>query len=231
MSAPVLALEAAMLALGTGARASLAMSLSLGAGELAVVDPQGEANAAALSDACLGLVPPRAGRVLFQGADWTRLNDAEAAAARARTGRNLPGGGFLRHLSVLDNLTLAARFHAGTALPELAGSATTLCRLFGLPGVPAGLPAEVAPDDLARAALARAFLGRPMLVVLEEPRRGIVGDVTAALVAAIRRVRDRGGAVLWLTRGGALGDRLIPADQRLRLAGGRLLPVRTALAA
>lgn len=229
MSTPVLAFEDARLALGAAGRISQAMSLELGAGALAILDPQGEANAAALADACLGLVAPRAGRVLFQGTAWTGM--AEPEPARARIGRNLPGGGFLGHLSVLDNLTLAARFHAGTALPGLAASATTLCRLFGLPGVPTGLPAEVAPDDLARAALARAFLGRPALVVLEEPRRFIAGDITAVLVAAIRRVRDRGGAVLWLTRGGALSDRLIPADHRLRLVGGRLLAVRTALAA
>jgi phospholipid/cholesterol/gamma-HCH transport system ATP-binding protein len=205
--------------------ASAPLKFSLAAGGLAVIDPQGSALAALLADAAVGLVRPIAGRVLFQGQDWQAMTPAQAIAARARIGHCFIGGGWLPHLSVLDNLTLAGRYHGGVPARALTLQAATLAVRFGLPGVPTGLPGEVSPPDLARAALVRAFLGRPALILLEEPRRDLPDDITPALVQAIRRARDRGAGVLWLTRGEALMDPALPADTRLRLAGGRLLRV------
>jgi phospholipid/cholesterol/gamma-HCH transport system ATP-binding protein len=226
---PVLALAAARLLVGGTVTAPL--SLELAAGSLAVIDPQGTPATGELADACVGLAPPAAGQVLFQGRDWQAMTEAEACAARGRIGRCFVGGGFLPHLSVMENLTFAARHHAQFAEAAVNAQAAALARLFGLPGVPTGAPALLHRADLARASLVRAFLGRPALVVLEEPRRDLSAAVTPPLVRAIRRVRDRGGAVLWLTRGEALSDPAIPADARLRLAGGRLIRVRAEVVA
>jgi phospholipid/cholesterol/gamma-HCH transport system ATP-binding protein len=169
--------------------------------------------------------------VLFQGDDWQAMAPAQAAAARGRIGRCFAGGAWLAHLSVLDNLLLAARTHGQFSQAALGVQAAALARLFGLPGVPVDLPGSLHRADLARANLVRAFLGRPVLVLLEEPRRDLTDRVTAPLVHAIRRVRDRGGAVLWLTTGGALAEPSLPADLRFRLAGGRLIRARAEVAA
>lgn len=232
MSEPVLAFAAARLPLaeegggpGSG-QVTAPISLALAPGSLVVVDAQGVAGTVALADAAVGLVAPLAGQVRFQGQDWQAMTAAAADAARGQVGRCLAGGGWLPHLPVMENVTFAARHHR--LLPDrvIDSHAAQLARQFGLPGVPMALPIAMSRADLARASLVRAFLGRPPLVVLEEPRRDLDHAITAPLVQAIRRVRDRGGAVLWLTIGGAIAEPALPADARYRLAGGRLIPLR-----
>lgn len=227
----ILSFAQARLPLGIAGQVSAPLTLELQPGALVVVDLQGTPNATALADACVGLSAPLGGRVLFQGRDWQTMSATEADAARGQIGHCFSGGAWVAHLSVLDNLTLAQRHHR--LLPEQTVElrAAALARQFGLPGVPTGLPATLDRRDLARANLVRAFLGRPMLAILEEPRRDLPHDITVPLVQAIRRVRDGGGAVLWLTVGGALAEPAIPADARYRLAGGRLIPLRAELAA
>lgn len=233
--APVLEFVQARLALspdlGARERTGPPMNLTLAPGSLTLIDPQGVARAVALADACAGLLAPLDGQVRFLGQDWAALSQAQAAALRGRIGRGFSGFFWLPHLSVQHNLTLAARHHAAAREDRLAEQAHALAVAFGLPGVPTTLPAETEPSDLARAALVGAFLGRPQLVVLEEPRRALPAEITAPLVRAIRAARDRGAAVLWLTTGGALSEVLLPATQRFRLAGGRLIATRVAVPA
>jgi phospholipid/cholesterol/gamma-HCH transport system ATP-binding protein len=231
MIGAILSLAAARLPLGDARQISAPLSLELAPGSLVVVDPQGSRGVAALSDACVGLVAPLAGQVRFMERDWREMSAPEQVRARGMIGHCFAGGGWLPYMSVMENVTLAARQHR--LLPErvIEAHAAQLSRHFGLPGIPTALPGEASPADLARASLVRAFLGRPMLVVLEEPRRDLPPDITAPLVHAIRRVRDRGGAVLWLTAAGSLAEPTIPADARYRLAGGRLIPLRAEPAA
>jgi phospholipid/cholesterol/gamma-HCH transport system ATP-binding protein len=228
---PVLEFIGARIVLDAGLGASAPLSFSLAPGSLTLIDPQGAARAMALGDASVGRQTPESGAVHLMGRDWTAMADAEAATARGRIGRCFVGGGWLSHLSVLENLTLPARHHEAASTGAIETQANVLAQRFGLPGVPTTLPNETDPSDLARAALVGAFLGRPVLVVLEEPRRGLPPDITAALVRAVRAVRDRGGAVLWLTTGGALSEPALPATQRYRLASGRLIPTRAEIAA
>jgi phospholipid/cholesterol/gamma-HCH transport system ATP-binding protein len=45
----------------------------------------------------------------------------------------------------------------------------------------------------------RAFLGAPILILLENPTGGIYADVIAPLIDTVREARQRGAAVLWTT--------------------------------
>jgi phospholipid/cholesterol/gamma-HCH transport system ATP-binding protein len=98
--------------------------------------------------------------------------------------------------------------------------------MFGLPGIPVSPPEDVAPFDLARAALVRAFLGAPMLILLEHPLRGRYIDLVEPLVNVIADARRRGAAVLWLTLTPAIWAlQNLPVTGRLRLSEGRLARV------
>ena len=46
----------------------------------------------------------------------------------------------------------------------------------------------------------RAFLGAPLLILLEDPTAGIYADVIAPLIDTVREARQRGAAVLWTTK-------------------------------
>jgi ABC-2 type transport system ATP-binding protein len=71
-----------------------------------------------------------------------------------------------------------------------------------------------------RVRLAMTFIKEPDLVMLDEPRNSLDSEGAAMLVAAVREVAQRGGAVLWCSPlGESLGLRF---DQQMVLEGGKL---------
>jgi phospholipid/cholesterol/gamma-HCH transport system ATP-binding protein len=69
-------------------------------------------------------------------------------------------------------------------------------------------------------------LGRPSLIVLEEPTAGIYLEIISALMNAVREARERGGAVIWLTQKNLIwNDQTLPVSQRYRLVAGKLMEV------
>lgn len=224
--APILALTDARLPLDPDGGATLPLTLTVMPDELVLIELAGPQRAAAMADLACGCLAPRAGRVAFLGRDWYDQPAETADALRGRIGRLFGVEPWLPWLTVAENILLAPLYH--TRLPRVAllGDAARLARAFGLPGLPIGFPETLSPGDLARAALVRAFLGAPRLVVLEDPTGTAGTEILPALLAAIRAVRDRGGAVLWLThRAGEVSDRFMPATQRWSLLGQRLAPL------
>jgi phospholipid/cholesterol/gamma-HCH transport system ATP-binding protein len=141
-----------------------------------------------------------------------------ADALRGLIGRVLADPGWLPFLDATTNILLPQLHHTRVARDVLLTQAAGLADEFGLPGLPAGSIARLAPEDLARAGLVRAFLGRPKLVVLESPVQGLFADMIAPLLRRIAEVHDHGGAAIWLTRSRLVwDDRTFPASQRLRL--------------
>jgi phospholipid/cholesterol/gamma-HCH transport system ATP-binding protein len=152
-----------------------------------------------LADAAEGLVTPVQGTVTFLGEDWQTMTPDRAAAQRGKIGRVFEGESWLSSLNVDQNITLAQRHHTRRPVKEIEREATQLCRVFGLAGLPHGRPSNARWQDLQKAACARAFLGEPILILLEDPTVGIYADVIAPLIDTVRQARHRGAAVLWTT--------------------------------
>src|SRR4051794_17476711 len=107
---------------------------------------------------------------------------------------------------------------------ELRQEAQGLAREFGLPGLPLGRVDTLAVTDLGRAGLVRAFLGEPLLVLLEDPTRGLLAPTIPAVLNRVAMTRDRGAAVVWLARNGfARINPSFPADQWLQLGSEGLM--------
>jgi phospholipid/cholesterol/gamma-HCH transport system ATP-binding protein len=187
-------------------------------GELVLVDARDATLASGFADLCSGLQQPDQGAVRFLGHDWSSQPDEMADALRGLIGRVLADPGWLPFLDATTNILLPQLHHTRVARDVLLTQAAGLADEFGLPGLPAGSIARLAPEDLARAGLVRAFLGRPKLVVLESPVQGLFADMISPLLRQIAEVHDRGGAAIWLTRSRLVwDDRTFPASQRLRL--------------
>lgn len=196
------------------------VSLSLEAGDLALVLLEERRPRTPLADVASGLVVPAQGRALFRGRDWARMGPDEACAARARTRRVFAEHGWVDGMGADANLVLAEAHHTARGLGAIADDAHDLCRAFGLPGLPLDRPSELADDDLRRAACARAFLGEADLYLLERPEHANWPDLMPALVAHVRGALERGAAVLWLTAEmGVWRDAGVPATRRLRFSG------------
>jgi phospholipid/cholesterol/gamma-HCH transport system ATP-binding protein len=150
------------------------------------------------ADACCGLILPRAGEARFLGRSWGRGGPEERDALRGRIGRSFTAGAWLDYLTVADNVLLQQAHHGRRPVAALRAEAAELAVRFGLPGLPTVTPDRLNADDLQRAALVRAFLGRPRLVVLEHPTaQG--GDLLEPTMAACLEASREGAAVLWLT--------------------------------
>lgn len=194
-------------------------SLRLEAGQLALVGAEGAEVGGLLADCCCGIARPREGAVRLLGHDLAAQPAGALHDLQARIGRLPADGGWLPHLGVAENVVLPLLYHTSAEAGPLREAAALLARDFGLPGLPLGRPARLPALDLLRAGCVRAFLGQPVLVLLEcgleEP---VPAELIAPLLRAIGAARGRGAACLWLTGSPRLlRDAAIPAAQRLRL--------------
>ncbi|WP_089722093.1 hypothetical protein [Candidatus Entotheonella palauensis] len=225
----VLALEQAVLQCGQPASNDMIVAdITLRPSELTMIHVERLQRAASFADACSGLTPLVAGRVTFLNQEWTKLPNEMANALRGQIGRvfSLTNGGWLQHLSLLDNVVLRPAHHTDHRFAELRDEAVHLAKMFDLPGFPAGAPRDMIPVDLQRAACIRAFVGDPALILLEEPTAGGYPDMLVPLIHVIRRARRWGSAVIWLTAEQAIwSDASIPVTARYRLAGQQLVEV------
>lgn len=184
---------------GVGGPGLCHLNSSLAAGELGLVFLAKERARSLLADAAEGLVAPVQGEVTFLGEDWQTMTPDRQAQQRGRIGRVFEGECWLSDLDVDQDLTLAERHHTRRARKDIEAEASRLCHDFGLPEFPRGRSSGVRWQDLQKAACVRAFLGVPLLILLENPTSGLYADVIAPLLKAVQAARQRGAAVLWTT--------------------------------
>ena len=209
-----------------GRSGSVDVGLDLLGGELSLIRIERPQQGTVLGDACAGLALPLKGRVVFLGKEWSQLPPDIANALRGRIGRVFARGSWMGHLSLLENLMLPQLHHTRRPVTELRDEAMLLAENFGLPGVPLGHSNDSLPVDLQRAACVKAFLGQPMLILLEEQSQGCFKEMMPNLINAIRQARNRGAAVMWLTSDKFIWrDQSLPVTRRYRLAGRQLMEV------
>jgi phospholipid/cholesterol/gamma-HCH transport system ATP-binding protein len=223
MSAPsLLRFDACRLAIDRQGLAPLEIDAALAPGEIWLVEAETPDHDRALADAALGLTPPLDGAVRFRDHDWQRVPVAFRDALRGRCGLIPRETALVPHASMTENILAPRRYHDRTSDAELVAEATELAHRFGLPGLPAGDPLEESAADRLRAACVRAFLGEPLLVVVEARAQPWRRDLVPPLISSMQEVRDRGGAVVWsLVDDPLVDDPAIPASAHVRLRGRR----------
>jgi lipoprotein-releasing system ATP-binding protein len=161
------------------------VSLAMDAGQTAaILGPSGSGKSTLLS--ILGtLEPPSGGRVLLDGVDPFRLGERALAGFRnRRIGFVFQDHYLLPQCSVLENVLVPA-VAAGPLRPETLDRARMLLERVGLGGRLDHRPAELSGGERQRAALARALLLAPDLLLADEP----TGNLD-------RRTADRVGQLL-----------------------------------
>ncbi len=215
---PLLAVEG--VSAGYGAALILhEASLVVGAGEVvAIVGPNG-AGKTTLLRAVTGRLPVRAGTVRVDGARVDGRPPYRIAALGVAT---VPEG---RRL--FDDLTVAENVELGAYRPAArAHAAATRARLEALFPLlrdrrdqPAG---RLSGGEQQVVALARGLMGRPRLLVLDDPFLGLAGPAVTRVAAALRgQVAAEGTAVL--AAGQHVRRLLAWADRAYVLAQGRVV--------
>jgi heme ABC exporter ATP-binding subunit CcmA len=168
------------------------IDLSLSAGEvLAVAGPNG-AGKSTLLRVLAGLMRPSAGEVRVLG----RVLAADAAESRRQIGLLSHQTLLYDDLTLLENLTFAARLYGMSRPKEAAREALDAAEL----GPRADdLPRRLSRGLLQRAAIARALLHRPRVLLLDEPFTALDAASADRLRATLGARRDEGLGLVIVT--------------------------------
>jgi lipoprotein-releasing system ATP-binding protein len=189
------------------------ISLSVGAGEsLAVVGPSGSGKTTLLN--IIGsLDSPTTGRVLLEGRDLAGLDEGALAQVRAcRIGFVFQLHHLLDQCTVLENVLVPTL--ARGALREGAESrARQLLERVGLAGRMNYRPARISGGERQRAAVVRALINRPRLLLADEPTgsldRAAAEDLADLLV---QLNKEEGVALIVVTHSPHLAGRMRRVD-------------------
>lgn len=145
------------------------VSLSIADGEmLTIVGPSG-AGKTTLLQIIGSLERPDSGSVIFDGEDITRLKDSRLAAFRNRNmGFVFQFHQLLPEFTLEENVALPALI-GGTARGEAIAHARKLLNDFGLGSRLDHRPAQLSGGERQRAAVARALINDPKVILADEP--------------------------------------------------------------
>jgi phospholipid/cholesterol/gamma-HCH transport system ATP-binding protein len=120
-----------------------------------------------------GLVRPISGSITVAGDEITRLPETQMYGVRQKLGMMFQGGALLDSLTVLDNVALPLREHTNLGEKEIAREAHATLASVGLNDVDDLLPRQLSGGMVKRAALARAIVRRPVVLLCDEPFSGL----------------------------------------------------------
>lgn len=168
------------------------VSLSVAAGELvAVLGPNGAGKSTLLK--AISRAVPSAGHIVFDGRP---LDDMAPHLVVAAGICHCPEGRHLfAELTVRKNLELGAYLRRDKA--AIARDLEHVHALFPvLRARGAQQAATLSGGEQQMVAIGRALMGRPKLLLLDEPSVGIAHRLKIAIFAAIRQIREAGTAIL-----------------------------------
>lgn len=184
-----------------GLLAGLTLSLAPGSFHF-LIGPSG-AGKTTLLKLCYGDLKPTTGAVLLAGRDSRTLDRDDLATVRRRVGVVHQDGLFLDHLSVRENVGLPLLVSGR----DPAADRANLDQLLGWVGL--GARAEARPPELSggerqRAALARAIIMDPDVVIADEPTGNIDWEMSQRLLALLAELNKLGKTILVATHDLAL---------------------------
>lgn len=177
---------------------------------------------------CYGDLRPRSGQIELFGQDCARLSRDALADTRRRIGMIHQDCQFLDHLTLSENVALPF-LATGRPVPE--NDLHELLSWVGLERQADALPPTLSGGERQRAALARAVIMSPEVVLADEPTGNIDWEMSQRLFALLVELNRMGTAVLIATHDLTLirtaksqvAARVLRiADNTLQLAGADL---------
>lgn len=197
------------------------LSLSVEVGEfMAVVGPS-RSGRGLLLKLCAGLVSPSRGTVRVLGRDMSQLSEEELVELRFRIGIVLQQPGLLSNMTVYDNVALPLRYHGTMAEPAIQSLVTDRLEGLGLAPLRNRFPAQLNESEARCAAIVRALIMDPELLLLEDPTMGLDVEMIqrlGRLLAECRRTRSL--TILATMR--VFSSLMETADRIAFMRGGRL---------
>ncbi|MEU4559774.1 ABC transporter ATP-binding protein [Actinoplanes sp. NPDC023936] len=195
------------------------VNLTVQPGEIVAVLGANGAGKTTLLRTLSGLVRSSRGQVVFDGAD---LKGTKVERMVRRGIAHVPEGrGVVTELTVDENLRLGGLWRrdqadAKRALDEVYERFPALAQRRAFAGH------QLSGGERQMLALGRALVGRPRLLLLDEPSLGLAPKITAQIMALLRDLRERTGLAVLLVEQN-VRSALSIADEGVVLALGRVV--------
>ncbi len=196
------------------------VSFSVRRGELvAIVGPSGSGKSTLLH--VMGTLERPSGGVLrIDGVDAAGLGDRELSLLRAR------GIGFVfqqfflaEHATVRENVA-DGMLYAGVAAAERRRRADDALERVGLAHRATFKPTKLSGAERQRVAIARALVGRPAIVLADEPTGNLDSSTGASIMQLIHELNAGGATIIMITHDAGLADQL---PRQIRVLDGQVV--------
>src|SRR5213594_995039 len=186
---------------------------------VAVMGPSGSGKSTLLN-VVAGLERPTAGTVRVDGEDLAKLDEEALARHRSkRVGMVFQAFNLLPRYRVVDNVALPLIF-AGVPRAERTARARALLDRLGMSSRAEHRTNELSGGELQRAAIARALVGGPAILLADEPTGNLDSANGAALIALLEELHAQGQTVLLVTHDAAIAAQ---AGRTVRMRDGRVV--------
>lgn len=132
----------------------------------------------------IGLMRPKAGKILLGGRDIFSLSGREFRRIRRRMGVLFQDGALLGSLTLAENVGLPLREHTNLTATDIRDLVLHKLSLVGLESVPDYYPGQLSGGMRKRAGLARALVTDPPILFCDEPTSGL-DPINAAQMDAL----------------------------------------------
>ena len=205
---------------GTGAETLTDISFSLEAGAFYfLTGPSGAGKTSLLRLLYLAQRPSR-GLIRLFGEDVVMMPRDRLPALRRRIGVVFQDFRLVPHLSAWDNVALPLRV-AGIDEREIEGPVNEMLDWVGLSGRASARPATLSGGEQQRVAIARAVIGRPDILVADEPTGNVDPEMANRLLHLFDALNKLGTTVVVATHDLHLIGR-VPAAKIMRLDRGMI---------
>jgi len=181
------------------------VSLEINEGEIVAIVGANGAGKTSLIRAIAGIERPRAGTIYFTGRDITGLDSHEIC--ELGIGQVAEGRQLFPSLTTQENLTTGALLTR--ARGKLQQSLDEVFALFPrLQERRAQLAGTLSGGEQQMLAIARCLMGRPELILFDEPSLGLAPNVARDMLHAIRALNEKGLTILLIEQNVALSLKL-----------------------
>ena len=143
-----------------------------------------------------GLIKASAGRIDVAGRNVVGLRESELYVVRRSLGMMFQNGALLDSMSVFDNLAFPLREHSDLGRDEITARVHESLAAVGLEDVDDLLPRELSGGMVKRVALARALVGHPEILLVDEPFSGLDPLSTKLIEALLVRINRQHGMTM-----------------------------------